>query len=165
MFADPKPSRCGMPELKKVFYDLENATDVTIKIPWYNFKYKIAPKTVRHAILSKIVGTSDIYYLPRSKLDVFYNIGSVFLKRKVFCEIAVPRIGAVSGWDGFYFNHSRDLSGLDLWNERGKWAEVYDSTKHYIHPVKMSGLGKNLNHRACFCQSYIKSFFQALNVL
>ena len=97
---------------------------------------------------------SDIFYLPKSKFEIFHFMSAIFRKFDYFLELAVP--GLLSGLDAHA--HIEILKGTYSWNyDNGRRLNfsLYNDTGAFYHPFKYSlytasELGKQ------FCEMYIQ---------
>ena len=93
-------------------------------------------------------GISDTYYVPARFAPHVKWYLSLFLKHRVFLEIAVPVV--------MYGLQSREMfekiSGKSIWNdERKKPWKFFNPNHHFLHPVKFS----QKKAKNGFCANYI----------
>jgi len=101
--------------------------------------------------------SSDMYYIPKALSGMFVDVMNVFLKYKVFLEIAVPTalvgLSPSAQSNGFW--------GRSLWGgDQDFIFKFYNSTAHYLHPIKFSMLFTNNVTRSAFCNTYVYDFFK-----
>ena len=98
---------------------------------------------------------SDLFYLPKNKLEFFYFISQIFVKNDVFLETAVPTI--LKGIDE---QNSKELiTGAISWNGVQFNFSNYNKNFHFAHPVKIS---KKANIEP-ICELFIKERYSFQN--
>lgn len=99
-------------------------------------------------------GASDLFYLPSSKQDVFYEVATILRKFGVFLEIALPLL--ISGLSTPKTHIV--LPGTYLWyrpNERENPLATFSENISFIHPVKPSSMIKDMSLRMEYCSKYV----------
>ena len=94
------------------------------------------PKMVMNPKPGKVIrGMSDIYYVPARFASSARWYLTLFLKHRLFLEIAVPRL--LFGLQDL--EEIETLNGTYLWKEKrlDTW-KFFDPHHHYLHPVKFS---------------------------
>ena len=154
-----------MTKLARTVEQLETSTNPDIRTIYDAFKRKIAPESSIVAMMERVMGTSDLFYIPFGKKEAFRTIAQVFLNHSVMCEIAIPRIGAIIGWQDFYMKKKFDIPHVELWGgDRYAWPQHYNSSHVFLHPMKFIQLNTDLRKRKCLCSTFISDFFSSLQI-
>ena len=100
-------------------------------------------------------GGSDIFYLPKSKFEIYHFMARLFLAHSVFLETSVPNIliGIDKEHDIEIMNGIYSLSGSIR-------LENYENFQHFAHPFKIGAL-KGKDSATQYCKLHIQKKFDS----
>jgi len=108
----------------------------------------------RNGLNSSMIGIvmSDMFYIPATKQEMYYDVGTVLWKAGMFLEMATALLA-----DGLSKSENMViLTGLSIWDQaRNTPFNSYNVSSVYLHPVKPSQVVSNPNLRREYCNKYV----------
>ncbi|GAB6020484.1 hypothetical protein CHUAL_003172 [Chamberlinius hualienensis] len=101
---------------------------------------------------------SDFYYISGKDSAMFSEVIKVFLKHKVYLDIAVPT--TLSGCRALEPQTDDGFFGTSVWysNRKVPFKFLYNDSV-YVHPVKMNALVEGSDLLKKYCTNYISELF------
>ncbi|GFO03122.1 conserved uncharacterized protein [Plakobranchus ocellatus] len=131
--------------------DIRTKTPIGIK-SWESMMKSVESAAGGSGLIKR--GLSDLYYIPKRLQEEAKWYLSMFKKRSVFLEIAVPILlyGLEPASD------IEALTGTSVSLERNHMWSFYNSSAHYVHPIKIS----QRSAVQSFCSNFIATMLKRL---